>query len=195
MQFADEAAMPKHLAILLLLAVPLSCQLVGGDDGEADPAGQSVRSSDLGQMHCVSVDGEAWIGSYPTPQDLDLARRRGIRVAIDFSAPDESADYDVAGACRKLGIEYVALDIESKSSIGDERVDRVLEELRRRGREPMLLFCADSSRAAMLFAIHRAVDDALPIEQALVEARRAGMKPGRPEAFVRAQVARLKPRG
>jgi protein tyrosine phosphatase (PTP) superfamily phosphohydrolase (DUF442 family) len=185
--------MVKHLEFLLFLLLPLSCQLVG-DDGAADAAGSSLRSSDLGRMHSVSVAGAAWIGSYPTPQDLDLARRRGIQAAIDFSAPDESADYDVAGACRKLGIEYVALDIESKASIGDERVDRVIDELRRRGREPMLLFCADSSRAAMLFAIHRAVDDGLPIDEALVEARRAGMKPGHPEAFVRAQVFRLKSR-
>jgi protein tyrosine phosphatase (PTP) superfamily phosphohydrolase (DUF442 family) len=185
--------MPKHLALLLLLlALPLSCQSFTGDDVSLDSSGP-MRSADLGQLHSVSINSAAWIGSYPTAEDLDLARRRGIRTAIDLSAPDEAPSYDVAETCRKLGIEYVALGVENKSSIADERVDLVIGELRRRAKEPMLLFCADSSRAAMLYAIHRSVDDGLALDQALIEARRAGMKPGHPEVFVRAQVVRLKP--
>ena len=186
-------SMSKHLAILLCVLAPLSCQ-TSADDASSLEASGTPRSADLGQLHSVSVDDAAWIGGYPTEQDLDLARRRGIRAAIDLSAPDEAPDYDIAASCRTLGIEYVALRVDSKRDVGDEHVDRVLVELRRRAREPMLLFCDDSSRAAMLFAIHRAVDDGLPLEQALVEARRAGMKPGQPEVFVRSQVARLRPR-
>lgn len=183
--------MSKHPEFLLCLLLPLSCQVVGGDEASIDSVGPSMRTADLGQLRSVSVSGTVWIGGYPTLDDLDLAHRRGIKAAIDLSAPDEAPGYDVVGACGKLGIEYVAMNVESRSRIAEEHVDRVLDELRRRAREPMLLFCGDSSRAAMLFAIHRAVDNGLPLEQALVEARRAGMKPGHPEVFVRSQVLRI----
>jgi len=193
MQAMDVLTMSKHLGLLLVVLIPLSCQ-TSADDASSLDAGGTPRTSDLGELHGVSVDDSAWIGGYPTANDLDLARRRGIRTAIEVSAPDEAPDYDLSASCRSLGIEYVALHIESKRVIGDDSVDSVLAELRKRTREPLLFFCDDSSRAAMLFAIHRVVDDRLPLEQALVEARRAGMKPGQPELFVRAQVARLRPR-
>ena len=183
--------MPKHPELFLLLALASSCRATSDDATATDAVARPSRSADLGQMHSVSVGGAIWIGGYPSADDLDLAHRRGIRTAIDLSTPDEAPGYDVAAACKKLGIEYVSMSVESKKCIGDECVDRVLEELRRRSREPMLLFCGDGSRAAMLFAIHRTVDDGLALEQALVEARRAGMKPGHPEVFVRAQVVRL----
>jgi protein tyrosine phosphatase (PTP) superfamily phosphohydrolase (DUF442 family) len=183
--------MSKHLALLLILLSPWGCQTVTDDQASTDPRAQPVRATDLGELHGVSVGSTAWIGGYPTSADLDLAHRRGIKAAIDLSTPEEAPGYDVQGTCERLRIEYVSINLESKSSIPDESVDRVLDELRRRAHEPLLLFCRDSSRAAMLFAIHRAIDDGLPLDQALVEARRAGMKPGHPEVFVRAQVKRL----
>jgi protein tyrosine phosphatase (PTP) superfamily phosphohydrolase (DUF442 family) len=181
----------SELLLLLLLVLPVSCQLCVGDEPSLESSGSSAQSADLGQMHSASDNCAVWIGGYPTPKDLDLAQRRGVKAAIDLSTPGEAPGYDVARACRKLGIEYVSMGVQNKVSIADARVDRVLAGLRRWAREPLLLFCGDGSRAAMLFAIHRAVDDSLPIDQALVEARWAGMKPGRPELFVRGQVVRL----
>jgi uncharacterized protein (TIGR01244 family) len=193
MQSMDVPTMPKHLALLVLLALPLSCQFATDDAASVDSVDQPMRSADLGEMHCVAIDGAAWIGGYPTAQDLDLARRRGVQTAIDVSTSDETASYDIGAACRTLGIEYVSLGVETKRAIDDDNVERVLAELRQRARESMVFFCADGSRAAMLYAIHRAVDDGVPVEDALVEARRAGMKPGRQEAFVRTEVLRLAP--
>jgi protein tyrosine phosphatase (PTP) superfamily phosphohydrolase (DUF442 family) len=184
--------MSKHLALLLLLlALPPSCQVVTNDEPPPDVSHRSIFAADLGHMRNVSGDGAVWIGSYPTVEDLDLALRRGIRFAIDLSMPDEAAGYDVASACSEHNIAYLAMRVDDKKEIGDARVDRVLAELRAHARQPMLLFCGDGSRAAMLFAIHRAVQEHVSLDQALVEARRAGMKPGQPEQFVRAQVARL----
>jgi hypothetical protein len=147
----------------------------------------------MGHMR-VASGGAVWISGLASRGDLDLARRRGIEVAIDVSTEAEGEGHDVASACAELGIEYVAMHCDSRQRVRDELVDRVLFELRQRAHEPVLLFSGDSSRAAMLLAIHRIVDDRLPLERALVEARRAGMKPGHPEIFVRSQVIRLVPR-
>jgi protein tyrosine phosphatase (PTP) superfamily phosphohydrolase (DUF442 family) len=57
--------------------------------------------------------------------------------------------------------------------------------------DPRLIFCGTGGRSAMFFAIHRVVDQGVPLDQALLEARRAGMKPGAPADFVRRQTERL----
>ena len=66
----------------------------------------------------------------------------------------------------------------------------MLAELRRPERGPVLVFCPDGSRAAMMFAIWRALDEGIGVDDAIVEARRSGMKPGAQESFVRLQVGK-----
>lgn len=174
--------------LLLALALP-GCR----SGGAAAPVviGAKVTPAEFGSMHNVSRVGALWIGSYPSPSDLDLAARRGVDVVIDLSAESERPGWDLAAACGRFGIEHVRIGVASPKRVGDEEVDRCLAALRRAGGRQALLFCAHGDRAAMFLAIHRAADQGLPIADALDEARRAGMKPGLPEAFVRQQVERL----
>jgi hypothetical protein len=153
--------------------------------------GPRVHAAEFGSMRNVSRVGALWIGSYPSPSDLDLAARRGVDVLIDLSAPCERPTWDLAAACARLGLDRVDVGVASAKRIGDREVDRCLEALRSVGARQALLFCTNGDRAAMFLAIHRAADQGLPLEQALDEARRAGMKPGHSEAFVRAQAERL----
>jgi protein tyrosine phosphatase (PTP) superfamily phosphohydrolase (DUF442 family) len=144
----------------------------------------------LGSMRNVSLCDSVWIGSHPTPEDLDLADRRGIARTIDVSLPGERLGFDVAAACEELGIEYV--QVGSGSPIPDDgELDRTLEELRRSGDQSILLFSGHGDRAAMILAVWRALDGGIDVDEAIHEARRSGMKPGAPVEFVRMQVARL----
>ena len=171
-------------AFVLLLALASSgCRTAGGGGGRA------AHVSSLGSMHNVTEIDGVWTGSLPTPADLDLARRRGIALAIDLTPAEEEPGYDVRSICAQEGISYLRLEVK-KQGLPDETIDRVLSELRNPERKSVLLFCGDGSRAAMMFAIWRALDGDIGIERAIVEARRAGMKPGVPESFVRLQVAR-----
>ena len=110
---------------------------------------------------------------------------------LDVSTDDELAGIDLGGACRKLAITYVGVHPALKDQIGDELVDRLLGELERFSHQPLLFVSASASRTAMLYAIARVVHDGAPLEQALIEARKSGMKPGHPEVFVRKQVERI----
>lgn len=146
----------------------------------------------LGSMRNVTLRESVWIGSHPSPEDLDLAGRRGIARTIDVSLPEERPGFDVAAACEKLGIEYVHVSPGDGSRIpDDDAVDRALCELRRSKSEPILLFSGSGDRAAMFLAVWRAIDGGVELDVAIDEARRAGMKPGLPVEFVRTQVARL----
>ncbi|MFN0008505.1 MAG: hypothetical protein ACKVXR_11435 [Planctomycetota bacterium] len=146
----------------------------------------------LGSMRNVALRESVWVGSHPSPEDLDLADRRGISRTIDVSLPQERPGFDVAATCEKLGIEYVQVAPASGSPIPDDgEIDRTLDELRRGGAKSTLLFSGSGDRAAMFLAIWRVLDGGIGVDEAIHEARRSGMKPGAPVEFVRTQVARL----
>jgi protein tyrosine phosphatase (PTP) superfamily phosphohydrolase (DUF442 family) len=146
----------------------------------------------LGSMRNVSLRESVWVGSHPSPEDLELANRRGIARTIDVSLPEERAGFDVAATCEKLGIEYVQVVPASSSTIpADDEIDRTLSALRRGGTRSTLLFSGSGDRAAMFLAVWRALDGGIGVDEAIHEARRSGMKPGAPVEFIRTQVARL----
>lgn len=186
---SNPRAIQALVASLALAAS--SCLAIGGESSSSPSTPAPAPPAELGSMRNVAVRGAVWTGSHPTPEDLSIADRRGIAGAIDLSVAEERAGYDVAAVCRELGMEYVRVDIPIGAPIPDAAVDQALVELRRRVREPVLLFSGSGDRAAMILAIWRALDGGIGVEEAIGEARRCGMKPGRPVEFVRAQVERL----
>ncbi len=160
-------------------------------------------TGEMGSMQTVAYAEELWFGSLPDPETLALAKRRGIERVIDLCSEQAR---DLQEAADAAGLEWLQLPLPegplpegdragprtSLDSELDRAVDRVLVQLASPVRT--LMFCRDGSRSAALFAIHRVVDQGVPLEQALAEARRVGLTPGSGEALVRAQVARLQGR-
>lgn len=190
-------AHPRILWLGVLAAiVAAGCHALPEPTMEHGFDARPVQASTFGTMRNVSVSGDVWLGSYPSASDLALAERRGIQTVVDLSAPGESSSFDVADACRRLGIRHVALapgvfESDERDELDARHVDEVLAELRAPENHPILLVCANGSRAATMFAIHRCMNEGRTLEDAIVEARWAGMKPGSQEQLVRAQVARL----
>lgn len=173
---------------LLLMALLSSCG--GVRTRGASPVAERLQSSELGDMHNVSAIDGIWLGGLPTVDDLDLARRRGIERVIDLRIPEEPLVYDLRAECARLELECISVNLQAADDLPNSAVDIVLQGLS----EPdlkTLIFCGDGSRSAMFFAIHRVVQGGLDLEEALYEARCAGMQPGSSEDFVRLQVERL----
>lgn len=173
----------------LLLVPTLAC--ASGPGEETPLAYPPLEASDFGSMNNVSMAGPLWIGGMPTAEDLELAQRRGIERVIDVSVPSEPRTLDIPSECRVLGVEYQTLGLVDEGLLTSESVDLFLEELGDGDIPPTLMFCGTGSRCAMYLAIYRATRLGVPLEKALIEARRAGMEAGAPAAFVRAEVARL----
>lgn len=155
------------------------------------PAFPPLEAAELGSMHNVSVSDGLWFGGLPTADDLDLARRRGIERVIVLCEPELLGGHDLQSTCADLGLECVDLGLRQEDPIPAEAVDRVIAFLGENPRRRTLMFCEDGSRSATLFAIHRVVNDGMALSEALVEARRSGMRPGEPEGFVELHVGRL----
>jgi len=176
-----------RLLVCALALAGLACR--GGSKTTEAPPWPPLESAELGSMPNVSFSDGVWIGGTPTPSDLDLARRRGIVTVVDLRTREERPSEDVALACRELGLEYVDMGLRPEET-PDSAVDQVLHLLSESDSNKVLLFCSDGSRSAMFLAVHRVLDQGLPLEKALAEARRSGM-PQEGEVFVRRQVERL----
>lgn len=178
------------LPLLLCAGLLSACQ--GTSDGDTEATYPPITASTFGEMRNVSVCGPIWFGGAPCVEDLELAKRRGIERVVDLCAANEAPAWAVAGTCESLDMEYLAAHVGNTSEVTDETVDLVLGWLSTEPVVPTLMFDASGGRCASLVAIHRVVALGVPVEEALVEARRAGMKPGEPEDFVRRQVGRLR---
>ncbi len=139
-------------------------------------------------MHNVSVAGSIWFGGIPSAEDIDLARRRGVARVIALCDPSWRDD-ELVRRCADLNLEFERVPVREGEPVPGGSVESVLQALDAADEKPVLMFCDTGGKSAMFFAIHRVLGGALGLEAALVEARRAGMKPGESEAFVRDQVA------
>ncbi len=157
---------------------------------EADAPYPVLEGADFGGMQNVSQCGHVWVGSRPAAADLELAVRRGVELVVDVTAPAGAQRLELAQAADELGLEYVAIGGDS-ATLDDADVDVFLDALARAESSPVLVFCDNGGRSAQLLAIFRVLRDGVPLQAALEDARKGGMKPGDDEEFVRRQVDRL----
>ncbi|MFT7487370.1 MAG: hypothetical protein ACI9F9_003231 [Candidatus Paceibacteria bacterium] len=194
---------PLHITLLLGLALmSFACGTSGTNS--IRNAYPSIQAGSFGEMRNVSTMGPIWFGGMVCEQDMNLARRRGVKRVIDLSTPNEKGACSIAAACERYGMEYMTAAIREGGSPSDEAVDFVMEWLSdgcprvvdgtHRGL-PTLMIDGSGGRGASFVAIYRVHWLGVPIEEALIEARRAGMRPGSPEVFVRAQVERIANQG
>jgi len=184
----DRALPALLLAGVFLAAGCRSLDLADPDDRPWPP----VEESDLGHMVNVHTAGPIWFGGAPRKADIDLAARRGVRVVVDAATETERPEYDLEKLCRRYDIRVAVLGVDD-AGLAEAQVDAFLAVMEKAADEEVLLFCGNGGRSAMLVAIYRAVHVGVPVDEVVREARRAGMKPGDSETFVRDQVDRLRP--
>lgn len=178
------------VALAVSLALAPACR--SGSGGAAPAAYPLLVPGDFGGMHNVSTAGPIWIGGMPDAEDLELAQRRGIKRVIDISVPSEVHECDVVTECGQLGLDYATAGLVTEDRLTSESVDLVLAELADEDLPSTLMFCGTGGRCAIYLAIYRVMHLQVPLEDALVEARRAGMEAGESADFVRSEVARLR---
>ncbi|HUH31541.1 MAG TPA: sulfur transferase domain-containing protein [Rhodanobacter sp.] len=124
--------------------------------------------------------------AFPAPQriasgrlqaaDLPALQAAGVRQVIDLSVDDETPGFDEATALRKAGIGYHNLPIHGASDLNDANVARFDQLLAAAGDQRTLVHCASSNRVGAMIALRAATVGGLPVEAALAEGRRWGLK-------------------
>ena len=180
------------LAACLLVGLTSGCSSMGEDDGGERI--HHVENGELADMTNVCHYGQLWVGGQPSAEALELAARRGVELVIDLSREGE-LEFDASAVCQREGLEYQAVPCfglgEDEQGIDEFALDAVLELLDEHAGRPTLMFSRSGSEAALVFALHRGSSAGLSIEEAVAEARRAGLKPGVSEDELREQLQRL----
>lgn len=112
-----------------------------------------------------------FIGPQPAGQDLEEARRCGIRTVIDLRMPGETAAPN-ADLARSHGLDYVNVPVD-KAALSATQID-ALDQAMQRTPGPYLLHCATGTRAALMLALSRAKRNGWTAERTFEEARTMG---------------------
>ena len=109
-------------------------------------------------------------------KDIALVANAGVRHVIDLTLDSETPDFDEAAAVRAAGLQYHNLPIRGAEDLTADnaaRFDRLLVEV---GAAPTLVHCSSSNRVGALAALRAAWSQGQPLEAALAEGRRWGLK-------------------
>ena len=176
---------------LLALSLCAGCELFQPPPALPAPQWSALEASNFGTMENVSMSERLWFGGGAAEGDIELAFRRGVKRVLDLRFQADELGFDLVEACDAYGIELVAAGLKDAESLSGEDADLVLGVFRDIERRPLLVLCEAGSNSAAFFGLWRSLDHEMPLELALDEARKVGMRPGVLEGFVRAQHARL----
>lgn len=107
------------------------------------------------------------LGPQPTEQDLQQAKRRGIKTVIDFRLPSETPEPNADLASRN-GLDYVNIPV-NKASLSRGQIDD-LDRAMQEKEGPFLIHCASGVRAALLLVLSKAKKNNWTAERTFEEA-------------------------
>ncbi|MDG2142078.1 MAG: protein tyrosine phosphatase family protein [Planctomycetota bacterium] len=162
------------LALLPSLALT-SCESFEEAIPEVDPG---LVRSELGEMRNTTEWGDFYMGGQPTETELMLAAKRGVTRVINIRSEPEVASltFDEAGLCADLDIEYIHVPV-TWESLTDDEFDLLMDVLNEEAPGKTLFHCGSGNRVSVFVAAHRVMEANVSFEDAVADARTAGMKP------------------
>ncbi|MFT5049490.1 MAG: rhodanese-related sulfurtransferase [Chlamydiales bacterium] len=125
--------------------------------------------------------GELLLGGQPTATALRHLRARDVQLVIDLRGADEARGFDEGALLEKLGLRYEIVGFDRPTTLTDgvfQHVRRLVAEHRTRGQGKALLHGAGGARVGALWISIRVLDEGVPWERAVVEARSLGLNSG-----------------
>lgn len=182
---------------LLLFACSDSSKTSESKDGvPVKPAAKAKSPTD--KLEATTVGefkahkfGNIYFGAQPSEEDLAQLKAAGVKTVINLRMEGENTKFDEAKALGDLGYsasDYHNPGFNSAATLSDPIFRRVRDLLTNKSNEPILVHCASGNRVGAIWLAHRVLDDGVPYEKALEEAKAIGMKPEAFEARVKAYI-------
>jgi uncharacterized protein (TIGR01244 family) len=140
---------------------------------DAEPA--ALREAELGSTNNVHAVGNIYLAGQPTPDDMNALTERGVKTVVCLRKPGE-VDYDEQAAVEAAGMNFVSIPFDTADELTDDVFDRVRATLAEHGDEPLVLHCGRANRVGAVWMVHRVLNDGVGIDQALEEAKTAGLR-------------------
>lgn len=164
----------------LFLSLALACVLMltgckSGTDQHAVAAPAPVEATTCGSIKKISKVGQLYLAGQPSAEDYAQIKERGVKTVIDLRKDEEQRGFDEAKVVSEQGMTYVQIPWGSADELTDAKLDAMREALRTAER-PLLMKCGSSNRVGAGWLAYRVLDEGVPVEQALAEAKEVGMR-------------------
>ena len=160
---------------LLIAFVLLAGCAENGSVTDAKQDTQPVQQEQLGDLDRIHSVGDLYIASQPSVSDLEKLKEQGILSVINLRPADETPDMNEQKAVEDLGMKYVHIPLSGPGQADTSFFQSAREQLRSVKR-PAFLHCSSANRAGMAWLAYRVLDEGVPLERALKEARKVGMR-------------------
>lgn len=156
----------------------------------ADDSSPKLEACQIGKTSPAHRLGKLYLAGQPQVEDLQIAKEQGIKTVLNLRKKEELT-WDEEAAVKKLGLNYINLPIGGPADLKDEVFEQARKVLGDKERQPVLLHCASANRVGAIWLAHRVLDDKLPYDQALEEARKVGLKAAPLEAAAKAYITKV----
>jgi len=185
----------NHAPRILLATATIALSALASctsEEGKPEPGSHSGPSEMLEEIALEGVDklhacGGIFLASQPGEGAFTALKEKGVKTVINLRKPGEEVDFDEAKALEELGLAYVALPWNGPEEMTDELIDES-RRLLRDAEKPLVLHCASSNRVGGLWIPYRVLDEGIPLDQAVAEAKQAGLKTAEYETRARAYI-------
>lgn len=134
-----------------------------------------VKEAQLGATRNVHSCGSLLVAGQPAPEDVEVIKAKGIKRVVTLREAGE-IDWDEAALVKRAGLDFIAVPFALPDSLTDQVFDKVRGLLRDADKTPTLLHCGSANRVGAVWLTHRVLDQGVPLEAALAEARQIGLK-------------------
>jgi uncharacterized protein (TIGR01244 family) len=176
-------------AVSGLLLAGSGCQTAPTQSIDSGSAPAALAPAELGSTERVHECGGFLLTSQPGAADLDLAAKRGVHTVVDQRKATEDRGFNEATLVMNLGMTYKNPSFSKPAELTDVMFEQSREILRTAQR-PVLMHCQSGNRTGTIWLAYRVLDENIPYEQALEEAKAVGMSSPEYEAKVRDYIAR-----
>lgn len=148
-----------------------------------------VEPDVLGAAPNVHRAGDLFFSGQFSQDDVAALAARGIERVITLRTAGE-VSWDERAALEQAGIELLEIPLRAPDTFTDDAFHALRASLAAPAAGPTLLHCGSANRVGGLWIPYRTLDQGVPLERAVAEAREIGLRTDGYETRARAYVAR-----
>lgn len=176
-QIIETSDDPEAVALLRSHAMGVSEFIRAGFDA-APKTTQRLTANDPIPANEVAIGGvrHRFLLDQPTPEQLAAAKSAGVSTVINFR-PAKEQTFDESLAATQAGLTYRTVPYAGAAQLTDEVLDQARAALAATDADEStaMLHCRSGNRVGPAWAAYRAVNQNVPVETAIAEARAVGM--------------------
>ena len=154
-------------------AVP-AADIQSADSPETDSAPAKIEKGAIGSTKNVHQCGKLFLAGQFEPEDLQKIKSKQIKRIITLRT-DGEIKWDEQAAVEEAGLKFVHVPFRSPESLTDEVFDKIRKLLKDESTKT-LFHCGSANRVGGVWLPYRVLDEGVPVETAMAEAKEIGLK-------------------